>query len=133
MRNIVIVLLILTLFLAACSGSKEETPCKGIADSEGPDKDWALAKCFEETALEKKDILICNYLGNEVVSTQGKTRVYSRTTCRNLINNALAFAEINPQKCELINEDARLYTEEPNIAIKNSEDLKNKCRDMLND
>ncbi len=132
MKKIFALIIFISLLLAACTSNKEEVPCKEFADSNSEDKEWLTAKCFEETALEKRDLMVCSYLGNEVSSKTGELRVYSRASCRNLVNNALAYSSKNTKYCELIDEKAKLFTEPPDIEIKDFEKLKDRCRDLLN-
>jgi len=131
MKYFFAITIIMLIFLAGCS-PKQKALCQDVADSDTDNKDWRLAKCFEEAAISQKDLIICNSIGGEVVSEGNEKRVYSRSTCRNLVNDVLAHSTMNPKYCELIDEKVRLYTESVDTKISNSEILKSKCRDLLN-
>lgn len=130
MKWISAVLVVLFLLLG-CSSSTEEVPCKDIALSDHDNKDWLFAQCIEEAAVETYDVLTCNYIPGTVQPPEEGQRIYSRETCRNQVQNAIAVATTNPQKCELINEQVHMYRGKPPQNAVTSAQIKSECRDVL--
>ena len=121
------------LFLAtACSESVSIDYCGDYLDVETDADRWELAKCFEETAIERMDILICNGIGNPV-SIETEERVYSRSTCRASVYYTIAINGGNPQKCEMIDTTVEFYSTVPEEAtFTNGAKLKSLCKDAFN-